>query len=96
MRPVGRGSGAARYSLKARGRLLVDLRIVGTVTKAKLRIYVSSGRGRITVWRGTPGSSAPRLRLGSALVRRGYVTIPLSRTFHAGRVRLVLIPAAAS
>ena len=88
---VGGGSGAARYSLEARGRLLVDLRVVGTVRKPRLRIYVTSGRGRVTVWRGTPGSSAPRLRLGSALVRRGYVTVRLNRTFHAGRSRLVLI-----
>ena len=66
MRMVGGGSGASRYSLRARGRLLVDLRVVGTVRKPRLRIYVSSGRGRVTAWRGTPGSSAPRLRLGSA------------------------------
>ena len=91
MRMVGGGRGASRYSLRARGRLLLDLRIVGTVRKPKLRIYVSSGRGRVTAWRGTPGSSAPRLRLGSALVRHGYVTIRLNRTFHAGRSRLVLI-----
>ena len=91
LRMVGGGSGASRYSLRARGRLLVDLRIVGTVRKPRLRIYVNSGRGRVTAWRGTPGSSAPRLRLGSALVRKGYVTIRLNRTFYAGRSRLVLI-----
>jgi hypothetical protein len=91
LRMVGGGSGASRYSLRARGRLLVDLRIVGTVSKPRLRIYVNSGRGRVTAWRGTPGSSAPRLRLGSALVRKGYVTIRLNRTFYAGRSRLVLI-----
>jgi len=45
----------------------------------------------VTVWRGTPGSSSPRLRLGSSLVRHGYVTIKLNRAFHAGRSRLVLI-----
>ena len=88
---VGGGSGAARYSLKARGRLLVDLRVIGTVKKPRLRIWVPSGRGRVTVWRGTPGSSSPRLRLGSSLVRHGYVTIKLNRAFHAGRSRLVLI-----
>jgi hypothetical protein len=83
--------GAARYSLGGRARLLVDVRIVGTVPNAKLRLYVSSGRGRITVWRGTPGSSATRLRLGSALARHGYVTVNLKRALHTGRVRLVLI-----
>ena len=50
-----------------------------------------SGKGRITVWRGTPGSSAPRERLHSALVRHGWVTIKLNRTLHPGRTRLVLI-----
>jgi hypothetical protein len=92
MRLVGGGSGAARYSLKARTRLLVDLRVVGTMARAELRLYLSSGRGRITVWRGTPGSSAPRLRLGSGLARPGFVTIRLNRSLHAGRIRLVLIP----
>ena len=91
LRMVGGGSGAARYSLKARGRLLVDLRVIGTVKKPRLRIWVAGGRGRVTVWRGTPGSSSPRLRLGSSLVRHGYVTIKLNRAFHAGRSRLVLI-----
>jgi hypothetical protein len=91
LRMAGGGSGAARYSLTAGSRLLVDLRVVGTVKKPRLKIYVSSGRGRVTAWRGTPSSSAPRLRLGSALVRHGYVTIRLNRTFHAGRSRLVLI-----
>jgi hypothetical protein len=91
LRMVGGGSGAARYSLKARGRLLVDLRVFGTIKKPRLRIWVASGRGRVTVWRGTPGSSSPRLRLGSSLVRHGYVTIRLNRAFHAGRSRLVLI-----
>ena len=52
---------------------------------------MKSGHGRITVWRGTPGSSAPRMRLGSALARHGYVTINLKRTLHTGRIRLVLI-----
>lgn len=91
LRMVGGGKGAARYALKARGRLLVDLRVVGTLPKARLRLYVSGGRGRITIWRGTPGSSAPKLRLGSALARRGFVTIKLRRTLHAGRIRLVLV-----
>ncbi|MDX6600024.1 MAG: hypothetical protein QOE87_3911, partial [Gaiellales bacterium] len=91
MRMAGGGSGAARYSLGARGRLLVDLRVFGTVKKPTLRIYVAGGHGRVTVWRGTPGSSAPRLRLGSSLVRQGYVAIRLNRAFHAGRSRLVLI-----
>ena len=55
-----------------------------------LRLYIKSGRGRITVWR---HSARPRraLRLGSALARRGWVTIRLGRTLHAGRIRLVLI-----
>jgi chitodextrinase len=90
-RLAGGGSGAARYALQGQGRLLVDLRVVGTLAKSKLRIYVSSGRGRITLWRGTPASSAPRTRLGSALVRRGYVTIKLNRALHTGRIRLVLL-----
>jgi hypothetical protein len=91
LRLVGGGTGAARYSLDARTRLLVDLRVVGTLSKAKLRLYLSRGRGRITVWRGTPGTSAPRLRLGSQLARPGFMTIPLSTTLHAGHIRLVLI-----
>ena len=65
--------------------------MVGTLPKARLRVYVQNGKGRITVWRGVPGSSTPRLRLHSALVRHGYVTINLGRTFHSGRIRLVLI-----
>ena len=52
---------------------------------------MKSGRGRITVWRGTPGSSAVRTRLGSKLARRGYVTVSLKRALHAGRVRFVVI-----
>jgi hypothetical protein len=56
-----------------------------------LRVYVPHGKGRITAWRGVPGSSSPRERLNSALVRHGYVTIHLGRTFHSGRIRLVLI-----
>jgi hypothetical protein len=91
---AGGGSGSQRYALKPRGRLLVDLSVIGTVAKGKLRIYFNSGRGRITVWRGTPASSAPRVRLGSAVVRPGYVTVLLSRTLHTGRIRLVLIPGA--
>jgi hypothetical protein len=91
MRMAGSGRTAARYTLARPRRLLLDLRVVGDLPKAKLRLYVQSGRGRITVWRGTPGSSATRLRLGSALVRRGFVTIDLHRTLHAGRIRLVLI-----
>ena len=91
-RIAGGRTGAARYALKPRARLLVDLRVVGTVVKPRLRIHVAGGRGRITVWRGTPGSSAPRTRLGSAVVRRGFVTVRLSRTLHSGRIRLVLIP----
>jgi hypothetical protein len=85
------GRGTARYTLAGPARLLIDLRIVGTLPRAQLRVYVQSGRGRITVWRGTPGSSAPRLRLGSALARHGFVTIRLNSTLHAGRVRLVLV-----
>ena len=81
----------ARYSLAGPARLLLDVRIVGTLRKAVLRIYVQSGKGRITVWRGTPASSSPRERLHSALSRHGYVSIHLGRTLHAGRTRLVLI-----
>jgi hypothetical protein len=83
--------GAARYALAGPARLLLDLRVVGTVPKAELRLYVQNGKGRITVWRGVPGSTTPRLRLHSALARHGYVTIHLGRTFHSGRIRLVLI-----
>jgi hypothetical protein len=83
--------GAARYAINGPARLLLDVRIVGTLKKAKLRVYVESGKGRITVWRGTPGSSAPRERLHSAVVRHGWVTIKLNRTLHPGRTRLVLI-----
>ncbi|MDP9258886.1 MAG: hypothetical protein M3Q31_20380 [Actinomycetota bacterium] len=83
--------GAARYSLTGPARLLLDLRVIGTLPKAVLRVYVQNGKGRITVWRGVPGSSTPRQRLHSALVRHGYVTIHLGRTFHSGRIRLVLI-----
>jgi hypothetical protein len=83
--------GASRYAINGPARLLLDVRIVGTLQKAELRVYVQSGKGRITVWRGTPGSSSPRERLHSALARRGYVTIKLGRTLHAGRTRLVLI-----
>ena len=39
-----RASGAARYSLAGPARLLLDLRIVGTLQKAKLRLYVKSGQ----------------------------------------------------
>ena len=91
LRKVGGGSAAARYSLAPRGRLLVDVRVVGTLAKPLLRLYVHTGRGRITVWRGVPGSSAPRARLGSALARRGFMTIRLNRALHAGHIRLVLI-----
>ena len=91
-RQVGKAKSAARYSLKARARLLVDLHVTGTIGKAKLRIYVRSGHTRITLWRGVPGTSAPRVRLGSALARPGYVSIKLSRALHSGRIRLVLIP----
>jgi hypothetical protein len=94
LRMAGGGAGALRYSLKPRARLLVDVHVIGTVAKARLRLYVTSGRGRLTVWRGTPGSSALRVRLGSVVARRGYVTVPLSRTLHTGRIRLVLIPGA--
>jgi hypothetical protein len=83
--------GAARYAIKGPARLLLDVRIVGTLKKAQLRVYVQSGEGRITVWRGTPGSSSPRERLHSALARHGWVTIKLGRTLHTGRTRLVLI-----
>jgi hypothetical protein len=85
------GKSAMRYSLKPRERLLVDVRVVGTLAKPRLRLYVSSGRGRITVWRGVPGSSSPRRQLGSALARHGFITIPLKRALHAGRIRLVVI-----
>ena len=88
---AGKSKRTARYSLAGRARLLIDVRIQGTLQKAKLRLYVKSGRGRITVWRGTPGSSAPRTQLGSKLARRGYVTINLKRALHAGRVRFVVI-----
>jgi hypothetical protein len=87
----GRRGGAASYSLKGSARLLLDLRVVGTLPKALLRIYVQNGKGRITVWRGTPAASAPKERLSSSLVRHGYVAIHLGRTLHAGRIRLVLI-----
>jgi hypothetical protein len=93
-RLAGSGKSSARYSLKARARLLVDLHVTGTISNAKLRLYVASGRTRITVWRGIPGTSAPRLRLGSVLARRGFVSIRLSRPLHAGRIRLVVIPSA--
>jgi hypothetical protein len=83
--------GASRYAIKGPARLLLDVRVVGTLKKAKLRVYVQSGKGRITVWRGTPGSSAPRERLHSAVARHGWVTIKLNRTLHPGRTRLVLI-----
>jgi hypothetical protein len=83
--------GAARYAINGPARLLLDVRIVGDLKKARLRVYVQSGKGRITVWRGTPGSSAPRERLHSALARHGWVTIKLNRTLHPGRTRLVLI-----
>ena len=49
-----------------------------TLERARLRLYVQSGNGRITVWRGTPGSSSTRERLHSTLVRRGCVTIALA------------------
>jgi hypothetical protein len=90
---LARGShgGAARYSLAGSDRLLLDVRVVGTLPKAALRVYVQSGKGRITVWRGTPGSSSPRQRLHSSLTRHGFVTIHLGRTLHAGHTRLVLI-----
>ena len=91
MRMAGGGKSGARYSLKPRERLLVDVRVVGTLAKPKLRIFVTSGRGRISVWRDVPGSSAPRLELGSAIARHGFVTIRLRRALHAGRIRLVLI-----
>jgi hypothetical protein len=83
--------GAARYTVAGPARLLLDVRVVGTLSKARLRFYVQSGSGRITVWRGTPGSSSTRERLHSTLVRRGFVTIALGRSLHAGRTRLVLI-----
>jgi hypothetical protein len=83
--------GAARYSLAGSARLLLDLRVIGTVPKARLRLYVESGSGRITVWRGIPGTSATRQLLNSALTRRGYVTINLGRALHAGHIRLVLV-----
>jgi hypothetical protein len=85
-------TGAARYKVEARGRLLVDVRVVGTLTHPRLRLYIASGRGRIAVWRGTPGSSASRLRLGAATARHGFVTVKLQRALHTGRIRLVLVP----
>jgi hypothetical protein len=54
-------------------------------------LKAAARRGRMTVWRGTPGSSSPRERLHSALARHGYVTIKLNRMLPAGRTRLVLI-----
>ncbi|HEX4344126.1 MAG TPA: hypothetical protein VHZ31_01050 [Solirubrobacteraceae bacterium] len=90
-RLAGHGKAAAIYSLKARERLLVDLHVFGTIAKAKLRLHVKRGHSRITVWRGTPGSSAPRTRLGSAVSHAGVVSVTLARTLHTGRIRLVLI-----
>jgi hypothetical protein len=87
----GKRAAASRYSLSGPARLLLDLRVTGTLPKAVLRVYVQNGKGRITAWRGVPGSSSPRERLHSSLVRHGYVTIHLGRTFHSGRIRLVLI-----
>jgi hypothetical protein len=87
----GGGSSAARYSLKPPGRLLVDVRVVGTLVKPRLRLYVNSGRGRITVWRGVPGTSTPRTVLGSGIARHGFVMIHLNHALHAGHIRLVLI-----
>jgi hypothetical protein len=91
LRMAGGGKGAARYSLRPRQRLLVDVRVIGTLARPTLRLYVSSGNGRITVFRGIPGTSSPRIQLGSVLARHGFVTIPLSHALHAGRIRLVLI-----
>lgn len=82
---------AARYNVAGSARLLIDVRVIGTLAKAKLRFWVQSGTGRITIWRGTPGSSSPRERLHSGLSRHGFVTIPLGQSLHAGRTRLVLI-----
>ena len=62
--------GASRYAINGPARLLLDVRIVGDLKKAKLRVYVQSGKGRITVWRGTPG---PRRR-ASGCTRRSRVT----------------------
>jgi hypothetical protein len=87
----GGGKRAARYALTGPARLLVDIRVVGTLAHAKLHLHLKSGNGRITVWRGTPGSSAPRLRLGSSLTHAGLVTVRLNRTLHAGHIRLVLV-----
>jgi hypothetical protein len=92
LKKVGAGRAiASRYSLKGSARLLLDLRVSGTLAHARLRLYVPSGKGRITVWRGVPGSSAPRQRLHSAVVHHGWVTVKLGRAFHRGRIRLVLI-----
>jgi hypothetical protein len=92
LKKVGAGRAiASRYSLKGSARLLLDLRVSGTIGHAHLRLYVPSGKGRITVWRGVPGSSAPRQRLHSAVVHHGWVTVKLGRAFHRGRIRLVLI-----
>ena len=77
---AGRGAPAARSAASS-----------ARCRRPSLRLYVQSGRGASRVWRGTPGSSSPRLRLASALARHGYVTIHLGRTLHAGRIRLVLI-----
>lgn len=90
-RIAGSSAPGSRYTLRARTRLLVDLRVIGTIEKGSLRVYVSSGSTRLTLWRGTPGSSSTRLRLGSALARHGYVAIRLSHALHAGRIRLVVI-----
>jgi hypothetical protein len=93
-RLAGGGKTSARYSLKAQARLLIDLRVIGTINTATLHLYVNSGRTHLTLWRGTPGTSATRLRIGSAVARRGLVTIKLNRALHAGHIRLVLIPSA--
>jgi hypothetical protein len=90
-RVAGSSARGPRYVLRARSRLLVDLRVIGTISGGRLRLYVSSGSTRLTLWRGTPGSSSTRLRLGSSLARHGYVSIRLSHALHAGRIRLVLI-----
>ena len=84
--------GAARYSLAGPARLLLDLESSARCRKAKLRVYVQSGRGRITVWRGIArlvvAAPAAPLRARASRLRDDRTS---AARFHAGRIRLVLI-----
>ncbi len=84
--------GAARYSLAGPARLLLDVRIVGTLQKAKLRA-LRAERPAVASRSGAARRARPRRASGlhSTLVRHGFVTIKLNRALHAGRTRLVLI-----